>query len=187
MDWAILANDTGLKDDLLFAIDLDDIQPSYHSIPKEPIVKSIDSIQERVAISMFNALKRNKCGLHKLVLSHNCDISAVLGDLAVTVDAYTNSDKASRLRHVDSHTAYESMLSWLTSVVEYFGRHVLLDAEVVLLTFSTFTALEPLERTKYFETTLNKIRKWFKVLSKKLKPFIPPKIPNLSTHLHNSS
>jgi hypothetical protein len=173
MDLTIDTSNTAVKDDLLFAIELDSIHQT--TIPSEPNVKNINSSQARAALSMFNALKRNKCGLQKLMHSHNSDIDAVLSKMAIIVNAYTNSDKVARLRHVDDDTAYESMVSWLTSVVEYFGRNVLLDAEVVLLTISTFGSLQPSERTKYFEATLNKVRKWFKTLSKKLKPFVPPK------------
>jgi hypothetical protein len=134
---------------------------------------NVSQIAKLAALSRYNVLKVSPgLSLQGVPLDN---IEKILDILDEVVGAFTDQSKCERVREINREDAHDVMVSWLTELISYFGTPVLLDAEVILLTLSDFSALSMEFQYKYFENTLAKVRKWFKVLRKKLKPFSSPK------------
>jgi hypothetical protein len=129
-------------------------------------------IEKLAAFSRYNVLRVSP-GLCMQDVPLN-DIERVFDVLDEVVGAFTDQSKCERVRDINCEDAHIVMVSWLSELISYFGKPVLLDAEVILLTLSDFGKLSMEFQYKYFECTLSKVRKWFKILRKKLKPFCAP-------------
>lgn len=155
-------------------VDLYDI---IHNIPDHEIKKDIavaKSIEQLEAESCYRALRCSKGTVSLLLQPHEHITEHIIEELDKYIDIFTNPVKVARVGELGSDDACRIMITWLSELVVYFGRGVLIEAEVIMLPLYVFTSQMPLYRYKYFENTLNKVRKWFKILRKKLKPYLSP-------------
>jgi hypothetical protein len=140
------------------------------------ILQQSNSLEQLAAESCYFVLKRSKGTISSLFSISQIEPFDILKKIDEFVDVFTNPDKVEKVKCLDYDDAYRIMVEWLIELVVYFGKDVLIDAEVIMLSIATFTALTPFSRYRYFESTLLKVRNWFKLLRKKLKPFTSPKL-----------
>jgi hypothetical protein len=152
--------------------DIDTILESIENKVKNEVSKLSD-IDRLVADSCYSVILRSKGDISKTVSSCN-NREEVLDTLSDIIDAFTNCSKCEQVQYFSAEDAQRVMLVWLSDIVTYFGKSVLVDAEVIILKSSDFMLLEGDSQYRYFESTLSKVRKWFKNLRKKLKPFMSP-------------
>lgn len=152
--------------------DEDDTKDSSSLLPPQEAGSSSRKLQ--IAKSWIATVKCSSGSLRERISA--CKSSA---DIFFTIDAslasFTDSKYSAQLARLgNAQMVDEIIVSWLTEIVECFGREILLDAGVIMLQFSEFSVLGVHEKINYFTKTLAKVRNWYKELRKKLKRIGPP-------------
>lgn len=154
-------------------IDIDAIIESIQNDYDYSEVPKLNDDDRLAADSFYAVLQRSTGNISKtMTISNNRD--EVLQAVSSVVDAFTNSVKCGQVQSLGAEDGQRVMLEWLSELVEYLGKNVLVDAEVIIIKSSDFVLLDAGQQYKYFDNTLSNVRKWFKTLRKKLKPFISP-------------
>lgn len=140
------------------------------------IPQPINSLEQLASESCYSVIKRSKGTISSLFSTSEIEYVEILKKIDIFVDVFTNPAKIEKVKLLNYDDAYRVMVEWLSELVVYFGKEVLIDAEVIMLSISAFALLTPFARYRYFESSLLKVRNWFKLLRKKLKPFISPEL-----------